>query len=61
MIETPVVLTITEGVTGRRRRLRIESRADGEGYWLVEQERRGCRWHPVGREPLSAAALDRPD
>jgi hypothetical protein len=35
-----------------RRRLRFEPRSDGAGWWRIEEEWTGCRWRPVGREPV---------
>jgi hypothetical protein len=43
--------------SGTRRRVEIVARADGDGCWLAEYEKRGCSWRCVGREPVTDVAV----
>ncbi|TKX48569.1 hypothetical protein EXE41_01110 [Halorubrum sp. SD690R] len=36
-----------------RRRIRFVERDDGPGWWRIDDEWTGCRWWPVGREPVA--------
>ncbi|WP_199237903.1 hypothetical protein [Halorubrum sp. GN12_10-3_MGM] len=36
-----------------RRRIRFVERDDGPGWWRIDDEWTGCRWRPVGREPVT--------
>jgi len=36
-----------------RRRVRYEPRADGDGFWRIEEHWNGCGWRIIGREPVT--------
>lgn len=36
-----------------RCRIRFVERDDGPGWWRIDDEWTGCRWQPVGREPIA--------
>lgn len=36
-----------------RRRIRFVERDDGPRWWWIDHEWTGCRWRPVGREPVN--------
>ena len=40
-----------------RRRTRFERRSNGPGWWRIEDEWTGCRWRPIGREPVDDVRL----
>lgn len=42
---------------GRRRRHHYVDRPDGDGWFRYHEERRGCSWRPVGREPVSGVRV----
>lgn len=44
---------VYEPVRGPNRRVEYEARSDG-GFDRVESVWTGCRWRPVGREPLKS-------
>jgi hypothetical protein len=57
----PMAYTIEYSVGTRRRKLELEPRSDGEGYWFVESEWTGCAWRTVGREPVADVTVEGAD
>lgn len=39
-------------IEGLRKRVRYETRADGDGWWRIEEEHTGTNWRTIGREPV---------
>lgn len=47
-----------EDYDGMRRRLRLEPRQKGPGYWLLEEIQDEEAWRSVGREPIGNVVVD---
>jgi hypothetical protein len=43
--------------SGDHRRIRFVDRADGPGWWQLEETWTGQRWRPVGREPITEVKI----
>jgi hypothetical protein len=54
--DDPFAIEYTPARAGRRR-TRFEPRSDGPGWWRIEDEWTGCKWRPVGREPVNDVSL----
>jgi len=52
-----ITVEFTRGVD-QRCRVRYELRADGEGWWRIDEEHTGCTWRTVGREPVADVVVE---